>query len=440
MTYKMTPLWRLYAGILVPVVGAQLCSFCALVVWNVRTIQRRRSASRNGIRTVDYPVAAVIPCYLPNEECILLDTIEHVTKNLTHLDDLTIYIVYNTPYAMDIEDALHGLARDFKVKGRKLVVHKVEGSTSKARNLNDIMPLITAKFVVIYDADHRPDPPSLAIAANFLQDHEKVDCVQGSMYVRDGGGPLLRTLINAEYFTNYFVNLPMTSIAWGSAWFAGTNGVFRTKSLQKMNFDEKAMTEDVNITWRGVVQHDMLFQFLPDCSSSELAPVGWKAFVTQRMRWAMGWDEVMLKFGLGDAVSTRRARVAAFFILIWRYYMQFNIIFSICLNAGALQKPPLVIQHLNIIGFFFFLCLVASFLLHAVLHKLGVREVCGIALYMLCGPIYAFYTTINMLVSITRVVTGNQGKWNITQRSVPSGDAAQVRNSAAVPLLTEKSP
>lgn len=447
MPDEMTPLWRAYVCVMVPFVATQVCLFCALVVWNVQTM-RRRSLSACGVRTVEQSVAAVIPCYLPNEACILRDTIEHVIENMTQLDDLTIYVVYNTPHAMDFEDELRSMVSDCRAKGRTLVVHKVEGSTSKAQNLNDVIPLIGAKFVAIYDADHHPDPSSLAVAANFLQDHDDLDCVQGSMYIRDGGSFLLRTWINAEYFMNYFVNLPMLSLIAGSGWFSGTNGVFRTESLQRMNFDEKAMTEDVDMSMRGVLEHNMRFQFLPDFSSGELAPVGWQAFIKQRMRWAMGWDETMLKFGpycFGHAVGTPRARFCAFFVLVWRYYMQLNTTLTICVNvslgmlnlaasAGALEKPPILVQHLNTFGGLFFLCLIASSLLHAVMHRHGVREACGLLLYFMCCPFYVFYNTMMLLVSITRVVTGNQGEWVITERGVPSADAGGVRNTMAVHL------
>lgn len=444
---EMTPLWRVYFCIMVPFVATQVCLFCALVVWNAQTM-RRRTASSNCVRPVQQPVAAVVPCYLPNEACILRDTIQHMIERMTHLDDLSIVVVYNTPHAMDMEGELQAMARDCNTNGRKLVVHKVNGSTSKAQNLNDIIPRLTAKFVAIYDADHHPDPSSLAIAANFLQDNEDFDCVQGSMYCRDGGGVLLRTWINAEYFMNYFVNLPMLSIIAGSGWFSGTNGVFRTESLQQMNFDEKAMTEDVDISMRGVLQHNMRFKFLPDFSSGELAPVGWRAFIKQRMRWAMGWDETMLKFApycFGRVVGTPRARFCAFFVLVWRYYMQLNTTLSIAVNmtlgllnlaasAGALRTPPLIVQHLNNFGGFFFLCIIASSLLHVVLHAHGVREACGLALYFMCCPIYVFYNTTMLLVSIIRVTTGNQGKWIITERGVPSTDSAGIRSTMAVHL------
>jgi len=45
----------------------------------------------------------------------------------------------------------------------------VTSSTSKAHNLNAAMREVETENVVIYDADHHPDPGSLLILTSFLQ-------------------------------------------------------------------------------------------------------------------------------------------------------------------------------------------------------------------------------------------------------------------------------
>eukprot|EP00962_Isochrysis_galbana_P058448 scaffold31550_cov39-Isochrysis_galbana.AAC.1 len=46
---------------------------------------------------------------------------------------------------------------------------RVETSTSKAHNLNAAMQLVDTENVVIYDADHHPDPGSLMTLTSFMQ-------------------------------------------------------------------------------------------------------------------------------------------------------------------------------------------------------------------------------------------------------------------------------
>jgi cellulose synthase/poly-beta-1,6-N-acetylglucosamine synthase-like glycosyltransferase len=46
---------------------------------------------------------------------------------------------------------------------------RVQTSTSKAHNLNAAMQLVDTENVVIYDADHHPDPGSLMTLTSYMQ-------------------------------------------------------------------------------------------------------------------------------------------------------------------------------------------------------------------------------------------------------------------------------
>ena len=65
-----------------------------------------------------------------------------------------------------------------------LRVLKVEGSTSKAENLNEAMEHVKTSRLVIYDADHHPDSLSLLGLTAHLDLHPDCGCVAGSTYVR----------------------------------------------------------------------------------------------------------------------------------------------------------------------------------------------------------------------------------------------------------------
>ena len=47
----------------------------------------------------------------------------------------------------------------------------MEGSRSKAENLNSALELVGTENVVIYDADHHADPDSLMIATRYMRPH-----------------------------------------------------------------------------------------------------------------------------------------------------------------------------------------------------------------------------------------------------------------------------
>jgi cellulose synthase/poly-beta-1,6-N-acetylglucosamine synthase-like glycosyltransferase len=164
---------------------------------------RYRNGARGGLgeQLLDKPVSVVVPCYLPNEVEIIGETIDHILHNLRHDGALTLYVVYNTPHALQYEAELRARA-DSQAgvpAGRRLVVLHVQGSRSKAENLNAVFEQIEDEVTAIYDADHHPDPGSLAMLLRKLENHS-CDCVQGSTYIRNTSAGLMSRVIDAEFF------------------------------------------------------------------------------------------------------------------------------------------------------------------------------------------------------------------------------------------------
>merc|ERR1711966_598440 len=82
-------------------------------------------------------------------------------------------------------------------------------------------------------------------------------------------------------------------------------------------------TEDIDVSIRMLLQRHSI-EFCPEARSGELAPASFRALYKQRLRWAIGWDEVSLllvrRMRGSDAQSTRKAGVA--YILWARWFMQ----------------------------------------------------------------------------------------------------------------------
>lgn len=66
--------------------------------------------------------------------------------------------------------------------GRKFTVLGAETSSSKAQNINLLLPELTGKYIVIYDADHHPDPESLMFMVQKIMSRD-LAFVQGSTYI-----------------------------------------------------------------------------------------------------------------------------------------------------------------------------------------------------------------------------------------------------------------
>jgi hypothetical protein len=105
------------------------------------------------------PIAVVVPCYLPNEQTIVLSTIEHIMLHLDWPGPLTLTVVYNTPTPLPFEATLqeyHG--REYPSR-RSVRIARAEGSSSKAENLNLVLPRITEAYVALYGVCLSSLPP-----------------------------------------------------------------------------------------------------------------------------------------------------------------------------------------------------------------------------------------------------------------------------------------
>ena len=250
------------------------------------------------------PISVIVPCYLPNEQTIIVATVEHIMLRLEWPGPVTLHVVYNTPAPLPFEATLQALDGREYAAGRVVRVVRADGSTSKAANLNLVLSRLRDEFVALYDADHRPDPSSLRLLMRRLLDTNAC-AVQGSTYIRNTRGrhvsPLARA-IDAEFFVTHFVYFPAMEVrrrmphsrltrasthatrhtpharhahatrtpcagpllsagagvppfACGqmlasSGYFGGSNALWRTSTLASYAFDTSMLTEDVDVSAR----------------------------------------------------------------------------------------------------------------------------------------------------------------------------------------------
>lgn len=437
--------WYIYLTIVLVCTTFQVITTVFLIKVTLTEVWKICTDSGRGVKVVKDHVSALVPCYMPNEAAIIKDTVTHLLERITHIDHLDVYIVYNTPHDMDEIDAeLQAIARSELAPGRRLFVKRVMESTSKADNLNHIIPHLQGKHAVIYDADHHPDPASLALAINHLE-AGNYDCVQGSTYIREGCC-LLRQLVHAEFFLTYFVALPVMEAITGLAFFAGSNAVWRTSSLKKLRFDHAMLTEDIEFTLRSILDYDFTFGFLPESRSGELAPAGCRALWKQRLRWAMGWDQVTLRHTAGfcskDLPLSRRLGLAYIFVLRWLFHYSsfvvvlFNTTSAIAVNLG--EEPsnfqPTVITQIQHLSLYLFLAIVGACFMQIIIQEPRVSTVLGMALYFWLLPVALALNTVVLTTSLLKVTFGGSTTWVVTTRS----SATTGPQYPALPRLTKE--
>eukprot|EP00307_Rebecca_sp_RCC1486_P002423 CAMPEP_0119431404 /NCGR_PEP_ID=MMETSP1335-20130426/45850_1 /TAXON_ID=259385 /ORGANISM="Chrysoculter rhomboideus, Strain RCC1486" /LENGTH=508 /DNA_ID=CAMNT_0007457197 /DNA_START=184 /DNA_END=1710 /DNA_ORIENTATION=- len=401
---------------------------------------RYRAQSGRSERLLEAAVSVVVPCYLPNEQYLINETIDHILHKLHHAGPLTLYIVYNSPSVLPIEEALRARERTQAgvPPGRTLIVQRVEGSTSKAENLNAVFEVIQDRLTAIYDADHHPDPESLELLLRKLQNHQ-VDCVQGSTYIRNTSSGLMSRVIDAEFFVTYFVYFMSLQFIARTAFFGGSNAVWRTEALQGEKFSTSMQTEDIDFAARAILK-DKRIRFCPEARSGELAPSSISALYKQRMRWAMGWEQVTLAH-----LSTVRQsnipcsrKMGVVYMLPMRWLLAFlSVVAAIVSPILCLVFPPqiwpLALDFVFTIGFLESTLLVACTLLESIYHEAFVQCI-FVAAFMLCSPLYLGMQVVMLLASMYRIHTGSTGNWVVTSRAGPTSAAGGLAqpNSASV--------
>ena len=108
------------------------------------------------------PASAIIAAYLPNEAATVVETVEAFL--LQDYPDLQVILAYNTPQPLPVEAELQEIA----ARDPRFEPLRIEGSVSKAQNVNAALAKVQGEMVGVFDADHHPDPGSFRRAWRWL--------------------------------------------------------------------------------------------------------------------------------------------------------------------------------------------------------------------------------------------------------------------------------
>jgi cellulose synthase/poly-beta-1,6-N-acetylglucosamine synthase-like glycosyltransferase len=261
-----------------------------------------------------YPAAsAIIAAYLPNEAATILETVDAFLR-VEYPAELQVIVAYNTPRPMAVEAVLAERA----AADPRLVVHRVDGSTSKAQNVNSALALARGRFVGVFDADHHPDPDSFTRAWRWLSHGYEV--VQGHCLARNGTASRVARTVAVEFEAIYAVAHPGRARLHGFGIFGGSNGYWRTDLLHEIRMRGSMLTEDIDSSLR-VIEAGGRIRSDPRLVSRELATTTVRQIWNQRMRWAQGWFQVSMRHLLPALRSkhlTPRQKLGLFHLLAWR--------------------------------------------------------------------------------------------------------------------------
>lgn len=264
-------------------------------------------------RTPYPPATAIIAAYLPNEAATIMQTLETFLR-IEYPNTLQVILAYNTPTPMAIEARLQQMTYEFP----QFLPLKIEGSTSKAQNVNGALEQVTGEFVGVFDADHMPQAGSFQRAWRWLADG--YDIVQGHCMVRNGNASFIARMVAVEFEGIYAVSHPGRAVLHGFGLFGGSNGFWRTDRLHRTRMRSTMLTEDIDSSMRAV---EVGARIGSDGKliSAELATVTLRQLWNQRMRWSQGWFQVSLLHFIPSMRSRHlsfRQKLGMLHLLVWR--------------------------------------------------------------------------------------------------------------------------
>ncbi len=280
----------------------------------------------------------VVAAYLPNEQDLIVDTLEHILSRVNRpMDGLELILAYNTPTELPVEADLQALA----ARHPELKLLRVVDSESKAQNLNAGILAATGEIVGILDADHHPMPDCFERAWRWLS-HD-YDVVQGRNIIRNYDDNAITKMVSVEFECVYGISHPARSLFVDTAIFGGSNGYWKRDVIRAIKFDPSMMTEDIDATSRALLEG---YRIMHDRSivSTELAPHDFKSFWFQRKRWSQGWLEVSLKY-------QRRFWTTSYLSFWQKLYWTYLLLYRELYPPVTLQIFPIILSLLLFQGY-----------------------------------------------------------------------------------------
>lgn len=187
---------------------------------------------------------------------------------------------------------------------------------TKPRALNAAMPFVTGDYVVVYDAEDRPEPDQLrAAAALFQRVPETTVCLQARLAIDNTEDSWLTQLFTMEYAALFDVIKAGTAHMGLPVPLGGTSNHFRTEALRRLGaWDAWNVTEDADLGFR-LALHQLDVEDL-NSTTFEEAPITMRAWMHQRSRWLKGWMQTIITHSRSPVLALRRLGPLRFFAAI----------------------------------------------------------------------------------------------------------------------------
>ncbi|MBP9758910.1 glycosyltransferase [Candidatus Dojkabacteria bacterium] len=158
---------------------------------------------------------------------------------------------------------------------------------AKAGSLNELIPQLKSKYIVIFDADYRTSRDFLRMLVPQMEENSKLAFIQTPQFY----GNLYTNLISRAaqmQQANFFEYICETKGLSSSIFMCGTNLIIRKTALEKVGgFDESTITEDFATSIKMHLQGWKSSYYNYTCAFGD-GPVNIVEYFKQQYRWARG--------------------------------------------------------------------------------------------------------------------------------------------------------
>ncbi|HEY0267258.1 MAG TPA: glycosyltransferase [Rhizomicrobium sp.] len=222
--------------------------------------------------------------------------------------------------------------------GFEIVAVPAGGPRTKPKAANYALAFARGEYLVVYDAEDRPEPDQLRKAvATFRASSRRTACLQARLNFYNARQNWLTRMFALDYALWFDALLPGLDRIGVPMPLGGTSNHFRTAVLRDIGgWDAFNVTEDADI---GIRLSQLGYRVsMLDSTTFEEAPVTVGAWLKQRSRWLKGYMQTWLVHMRDPLALVRRTGVSGF--LAFQLFIGGGVVF-------ALANPPLWIAFLS---------------------------------------------------------------------------------------------
>jgi cellulose synthase/poly-beta-1,6-N-acetylglucosamine synthase-like glycosyltransferase len=239
------------------------------------------------------------------------------------------------------------------------VLHRAPGlggGKSSALNAGIDAAAADAEIVVIFDADHEPEPSALVRVVRHFRD-PRVGAVMGRCVIRNAAETRIAGTVFVDYLSGYLVNEYGRQAVYELPAYGGANCAVRLSVLRHIGgFNPHSVTEDTDLTLRivaggGKVRYD------PAAVDFEEAVRTARVFWRQRYRWARGHQKCGRDYWRAVArsrdLSLWQKLETLEFLLIYHapVWVALGIVLTLLRAFGIGDEPPSLLLPIGMLLF-----------------------------------------------------------------------------------------